>query len=65
MDATFMGLMWGSNAFFGAGAAVAVGGLVHIFGWDAAFYAAAGLFFVGFLASLLLPSNKGAIARAA
>ena len=65
LDATFMGLMWGSNAFFGAGAAVAVGGLVQLFGWDAAFYAAAGFFFVGFLASLLLPSNKGSVARAA
>ena len=64
LDATFMGLMWGSNAFFGAGAAVAVGALVHVFGWESAFYCAAGLFFVGFLASLVLPSNKGSMARA-
>ena len=64
LDATFMGLMWGSNAFFGAGAAIAVGALAHVFGWDAAFYSAAGLFFIGFLASLLLPSNKGSMARA-
>ena len=64
LDATFMGLMWGSNAFFGAGAAIAVGGLVEVFAWEAAFYSAAGLFFVGFLASLVLPSNKGSMARA-
>ena len=64
LDATFMGLMWGSNALFGAGAAIAVGGLVEVFGWESAFYCAAGLFFVGFLASLMLPSNKGSMARA-
>ena len=64
LDATFMGLMWGSNALFGAGAAIAVGGLVEFFGWESAFYCAAGLFFVGFLASLMLPSNKGSMARA-
>jgi len=65
LDATFMGLMWGSNAFFGAGAAVGIGVLVRFYGWDAAFYTAAGLFFLGFLASLTLPSNKGSMARAA
>ena len=59
-----MGLMWGSNAFFGAGSAIAVGYLVHFTDWEAAFYCAAGLFFVGFLVSLLLPSNKGSAARA-
>ena len=59
LDATFMGLMWGSNAFFGAGAAVAVGALVHVFGWESAFYCAAGLFFVGFLASLVPPVQQG------
>lgn len=64
LDATFMGLMWGSNAFFGAGAAIGVGVLAHVFGWEAAFYCAAGLFFVGFLASLMLPSNKRSMARA-
>ncbi|PKB82003.1 MAG: hypothetical protein BZY88_05475 [SAR202 cluster bacterium Io17-Chloro-G9] len=64
LDATFMGLMWGSNAFFGAGSAIAVGALVHFAGWEAAFYCAAGLFFVGFLVSLLLPSNKASAARA-
>ena len=63
LDATFMGLMWGSNALFGAAAAIAVGGLAAAFGWEAAFYSAAGLFFLGFLASLMLPSNKGSMAR--
>ena len=64
LDATFMGLMWGSNAFFGAGAAIGIGVLVRIFGWESAFYCAAGLFFLGFLASLVLPSNKRSTARA-
>ena len=64
LDATFMGLMWGSNAFFGAVAAIGVGALAHFFGWEAAFYCAAGLFFIGFLASLMLPSNKRSMARA-
>jgi len=73
LDATFIGLMWGSNAFFSAGTAIItgwlVGGLVFDFslpglhlassfagyGWPAAFYLAAALFFVGFLASLFMP----------
>ena len=63
LDATFMGLLWGSNSLFGV-SAIGVGVLVRIFGWDAAFYSAACLFFLGFLASLLLPSNKGSMARA-
>ena len=64
LDATFMGLMWGSNAFFGAGAAIAIGVLVNFSGWEVAFYCAAGLFFVGFLASLMLPSHKDSAAGA-
>ena len=73
LDATFIGLMWGSNAFFGAGTAIVagwlVGGLQFNFtwagltlasdfagyGWEAAFYFAAALFFMGFLASLVMP----------
>ena len=57
LDATFMGLMWGSNAFFGL-SAVAVGWVVGIYGWDAAFYCASGLFFVGFLVSLTMPGDR-------
>ena len=55
LDATFIGLMWGSNAFFGAGIALVAGFLVDAYGWVAAFYFASALFFVGFLASLLMP----------
>ncbi len=73
LDATFIGLMWGSNAFFGAGTAIIAGWLVgglqfdfalsglHLasdfagYGWQAAFYFASALFFVGFLVSLLMP----------
>ena len=73
LDATFIGLMWGSNAFFGAGTAIIAGWLVgglqfdfalsglHLasdfagYGWQAAFYFASALFFIGFLVSLLMP----------
>jgi MFS family permease len=55
LDATFIGLMWGSNAFFGAGIALVAGFLVNSYGWVAAFYFASALFFLGFLASLLMP----------
>ncbi len=73
LDATFIGLMWGSNAFFGAATAIITGWLVgglqfdfglpglHLasnfagYGWQAAFYLASALFFVGFLASLVMP----------
>ena len=56
--------MWGGNAFFAAGAALAVGLLARSYGWESAFCCAAGLFFLGFLASLRLPSDKRSTARA-
>ena len=62
LDATFIGLMWGSNAFFGAGAALFVGWLVDSLqfnvtflgfqfdsGWAVALYFGSALFFVGLL----------------
>ena len=55
LDATFMGLMWGSNAAFGAAAGILVGTLVKFTSWEMAFYAAAAMFFVGFLVSLVMP----------
>ena len=55
LDATFIGLMWGSNAFFGAGTAIVAGWLVAATSWQAAFYFASALFFVGFLVSLVMP----------
>ena len=67
LDATFMGLMWGSNAAFGAVAVALVGVLIKFTAWQAAFYAAAALFFVGFLISLAMPrggSAQGQMAHA-
>ena len=57
LEGTFIGLMWGSNAFFGAAASVAAGVLVEFVGWHSAFYFAAGLFFSGLLAALLMPNG--------
>ncbi len=61
LEGTFIGLMWGSNAFFGAMASVAAGFLADYAGWDSAFYLAAGLYFLGFLISILMPNRKGGI----
>ncbi len=58
LEGTFIGLMWGSNAFFGALASVAAGILVEYAGWHSAFYFASTLFFVGLGASLLMPSGS-------
>src|SRR5919106_1769689 len=58
LEGTFIGLMWGVNAFFGAATAVASGFLADAYGREAAFYTAAALFFVGFLASLFMPGTK-------
>ena len=60
LEGTFIGLMWGSNTLFGAVFSVIIGLLVGIQGsWDVAFYFASALFFVGFLASLVMPSTGG------
>jgi MFS family permease len=58
LEGTFIGLMWGVNAFFGAATAVASGFLADQYGREAAFYTASALFFVGFLASLFMPGTK-------
>ncbi len=57
LEGTFIGLMWGSNAFFGAMASIIAGVLVEYVGWHSAFYFASGLFFLGFLSSLALPGK--------
>jgi FSR family fosmidomycin resistance protein-like MFS transporter len=57
LEGTFIGLMWGVNAFFGAATAIASGFLADVYGREVAFYTASALFFVGFLASLLMPST--------
>ena len=58
LESTFIGLMWGSNALFGAASSVIAGVIVGSLGWPPAFYFAAGLFFIGFLASLMLPRTN-------
>ena len=57
LEGTFIGLMWGSNAFFGAIASVLAGVLVEYVGWHAAFYFASGLFFLGFLCAMAMPAR--------
>ncbi|MCI0791412.1 MAG: MFS transporter, partial [Chloroflexi bacterium] len=57
LEGTFIGLMWGSNAFFGAATAVIAGWLIGRFGWTPAFYLASSLFLLGFVASLFMPST--------
>ncbi|MDA0264039.1 MAG: MFS transporter [Chloroflexi bacterium] len=58
LEGTFIGLMWGSNAFFGAMSSVVAGVLVEYIGWGPAFYFAASLFFVGLLFALAMPNNR-------
>ena len=65
LDATFMGLMWGSNAAFGAVAGAGVGVLIKFFGWEVAFYFAAAMFFLGFLVTLFMPGRRVSQPRAA
>ena len=57
LEGTFIGLMWGSNAFFGAMSSIMAGVLVEYVGWHSAFYFAAGLFFLGFLCALGMPGK--------
>ena len=57
LEGSFIGLMWGSNAFFGAMASIAAGVLAEYAGWGSAFYLAAGLYFFGFFVSLLMPNG--------
>ena len=57
LEGTFIGLMWGSNAAFGAVSAVLAGVLIQAYGWDVAFYFAAALFLIGFLFSLVMPGS--------
>ena len=60
LEGTFLGLMWGSNAFFGAMASVGAGLLANYAGWSSAFYLASGLYFLGFGVSGLMPSGRRA-----
>ncbi|MDA1127658.1 MAG: MFS transporter [Chloroflexi bacterium] len=57
LEGTFIGLMWGSNAFFGAMSSILAGVLVEYVGWHSAFFFAAGLFFLGFLCAMAMPAT--------
>ena len=63
LEGTFIGLMWGSNAAFGAISSIVAGALVEVFGWNSAFYFASALFTVGFFASLAMPATHGPLQR--
>ena len=58
LEGTFIGLTWGFNAFFGFATALVAGLLADTTGRDAVFFLAASLFFLGLLASLVMPSIK-------
>ena len=58
LQGTAIGLMWGSNAAFGAISTILAGALAQIWGFSAAFYYASALFGLGFLISLAMPSLK-------
>ena len=73
LEATFIGLMWGSNSAFGVISLLAAGILVGAlpettfgwampsgftgFGWHAGLYFGASMFFVGWLMSLIIPAT--------
>ena len=63
LEGTFIGLMWGSNAFFGAATSIAAGWIIAQFGWQPAFYFASSLFLVGFVASLIMPATGASVLR--
>ena len=65
LEGTFIGLMWGSNAAFGAASALLAGVVIHFYGWEMAFFFAAALFFAGFLVSLFMPGSWKPQARPA
>ena len=65
LESSFLGLMWGNNTLFGAVAAFMIFGPVEWFDWRYGFYIAAAMYFVGLLASLLLPGKPRAPAAAA
>jgi MFS family permease len=55
LEGTFIGLMWGFNAFFGFATALCAGALADAAGPEAVFFLASFLFFVGLVASLMMP----------
>ena len=60
LESSFLGLMWGNNTLFGAIAAFMIFGPVEWLDWQYGFFIAAGIYFVGFLVSLLIPGKPRA-----
>jgi hypothetical protein len=52
--------MWGNNVLFGAVAALVIFGPLEWLGWQYGFFISAGIYFVGLLASLMIPGNPRA-----
>jgi len=63
LESTAIGLMWGSNAAFGAISTLMAGVLALYWGFPAALYYSAALLFLGFLVSLTLPSLRPSAAQ--
>ena len=59
LEGTFIGLMWGSNAFFGFASSLVAGQLAEAVSRKSVFYFASALFALGFLVSLVMPSTGG------
>ncbi len=57
LESSFLGLMWGNNTLFGAIAAFMIFGPVEWFDWQYGFFIAAGIYFAGFLISLMIPGK--------
>ena len=60
LESSFLGLMWGNNVLFGAVAALVIFGPLEWLGWQYGFFISAGIYFVGLLASLMIPGNPRA-----
>lgn len=54
MEGTFIGMLWGNNALFGAVSPIVAGALAGVFGFQVAFYYAAAIYFIGGLLALRL-----------
>ena len=57
LESSFLGLMWGNNVLFGAVAAIVIFGPIEWLGWQYGFFIAAAMYFLGFLASLMIPGK--------
>ena len=57
LESSFLGLLWGSNILFGALAAVFIFGPIEWLDWQYGFFIAAGIYFVGLLAALMIPGK--------